>query len=103
MVKANILHHEAPVVNGVEVSFVHGHAAVAGAATWGGSFTLPADGFIALGGPFDLFILDGRQAQILIRDMQPAGDGHIIVEFTGVGPFPRRAARGTVRMMRPGG
>jgi hypothetical protein len=99
IVKANILHHSAPVVSDVEVSFIHGHGGVPGAASWGGSFTLPVDGFIALGGPFDLLLHDGRQAQILIRDMQPTENGHIIVEFTGVGHFPRKVAKQTGRFV----
>jgi hypothetical protein len=88
--RASILQRGQTVLPSVGVAFLHGGAFVQSSSAWSGYFYLPAGEFIAHGGPYELVLRDGRRGQILVRETRPEGEGRIIVEFTGVGPFPRK-------------
>src|SRR5438094_429273 len=64
--QANILQRGVPILTGLVMTFLHGSALVHDS-SWSGSFVLPADGFLGLGGPYELVLEDGRSARVLVK------------------------------------
>ena len=86
---ATISRHGEPIVTNVDVTILHGSALVH-SEEWTGDFVLPEGAFVALGGPYDLTLADGRRARILLTAVRPDEGGRVVVEFSGVGPFPQK-------------
>src|SRR5947208_1369262 len=57
--RASVRQGPATVVRDVQVGFLHGGAFVQGSA-WSGTFLLPEGAFLAVGGPYELVLDDGR-------------------------------------------
>src|SRR2546425_13368743 len=86
--QASIFQRGVPILTGLVVTFLHGSALVHDS-SWSGSFVLPADGFLGLGGPYELVLEDGRSARVLVKAMREE-EGEVFVEFVGIGAFPHK-------------
>jgi hypothetical protein len=58
---------------------------VGGQETWGGLFTVPSGIHVAKGGPFELFLDDGRKGTVNITDVSKPSHRPTIVNFQGSG------------------
>jgi hypothetical protein len=64
-----------------------------GGGPWSGRLSLPPGASVQAGGPYDLVLLDGRTARVLMRrSAVNFGTAESVAEFLGAGPIERTCA-----------
>ena len=83
-VRGTVKSGERNLVENVSIEFEE--ATESGQQRWGGSFDLPAGGYVQPAATYRLVLEDNRSGNIFITRVQVAGQG-AVVQFKGSGPL----------------